>query len=352
MPTSVRRQPKDQSILHAMFEFNVISGAHIKHVLNRDLAACIPCIADAYLAHHDGASVNPDSYFLRFPDNPRNRIIALPASLKANTNVAGIKWIASFPGNVEKQIPRASAVLVLNDQQTGYPFALLEAAQISAARTAASAVLGARWLNGQQRHASSISFIGAGVIARHILDMFIADGWVFDALVVHDTDPGSANNLAAHATQHQIRSVKADATLPQALETQIVVFATNAGTPYVLPPQQFSAEQIVLNISLRDIAPELILAADNYFDDVDHCMKADTSPHLAEKMAGNRDFATGTLAQLMRGEVQINANKPKIFSPFGMGILDLALGKQIHDVALSSGLTLAVPNFFAETTRW
>jgi len=334
-----------------MFEFNVIAGSHIKQLLERDPLACIRAVNDAYLAHHDGKAVNPDSYFLRFPENRRNRIIALPASINGDINVAGIKWIASFPDNVGQGIPRASAVLVLNDQTTGYPFAVMEAALISAARTAASAVLGAWWINGRQRRAGSISFIGAGVIARNIFDMFVADDWVFSSIHVHDTDDASARTLAEHANR-RCAAGAVTATLEQALAADIVVFATTAGTPYVCPPARFAPRQIVLNISLRDIAPELVLDAENIFDDIDHCMKADTSAHLAEQLCGDRRFATCTLAQLIREEVKLDRSKPAIFSPFGMGILDLALGKLIHDRAVDTGQAIPIPDFFAETRRW
>ena len=333
-----------------MFEFSVISGSTVKSILDDFPARSIAAVEAAYLAHHDGATVNPDSYFLRFPQDPRNRIIALPAAIDAGIDVAGIKWIASFPGNIDQGVPRASAVLVLNDPHTGYPFALLEGAYISAVRTAASAVLGAYWINGKRRTAASIGFIGAGVIARHILDMFVADDWRLDQVVVHDSDAASAQALSGHALA-RAGSGRVD-TLEAALACDIVVFATNAGVPYVTPAQRFRAGQIVLNISLRDLAPELLVDANNVFDDVDHCMKANTSPHLAEQLTGGRDFVSGTLAQLIRGEIALDSDRPVIYSPFGMGILDLALGKSIYDEARKSGRGTAIPNFFGEERRW
>lgn len=335
-----------------MLDFHVIPGPAIKTILGENPALCIESAQSAYLAHHDGQTINPDSYFLRFPKNERNRIIALPASIDGDAGVSGIKWIGSFPDNIKTGLPRASALLVLNDQITGYPFACLEGALISAARTAASAVLGATWLNDRRKTADSIAFVGAGVISRNIFDMFIADGWKFERVVIHDLDVESARLFGEHAAKDSGCIVSCNDGLERALGADIVVFATNAGTPYVKPPSAFSAGQIVLNISLRDIAPELIVGAVNIFDDVDHCMKANTSPHLAEKMTGGRSFVTGTLAALIRGEISIDRTKPLIFSPFGMGILDLALGKRIYDEARKRDMTVPVPNFFAETSRW
>ena len=86
----------------------------------------VELVEATYRLHGAGDSVNPPSYFLRFPDRPSSRIIALPASIGGPTRVDGLKWISSFPENVAAGIPRASAVLILNDHDTGYPFACLE----------------------------------------------------------------------------------------------------------------------------------------------------------------------------------------------------------------------------------
>src|SRR5216117_3243638 len=139
------------------FELSIINGKSVFDIVRAHRSECVRVVRHAYLAHAQGQSVNPDSYFLRFPDKPDCRIIALPAYLGDGFEVAGLKWIASYPGNVQRGIPRASAVLVLNLCDTGYPFAILESSIISAARTAASAALAAYWLGGRERRAHSRS---------------------------------------------------------------------------------------------------------------------------------------------------------------------------------------------------
>ncbi|MFE3782672.1 hypothetical protein ACFXPA_31350 [Amycolatopsis sp. NPDC059090] len=117
--------------------FAVVSGQQVNEVLAGAQCEVVSIVESAYLAHGSGATVNPPSCFLRFPDRPDSRIIALPASVGGDVSVDGIKWISSVPGNIEHGLPRASAVLILNDPATGYPYACLESSIISAARTAA-----------------------------------------------------------------------------------------------------------------------------------------------------------------------------------------------------------------------
>jgi 2,3-diaminopropionate biosynthesis protein SbnB len=334
-----------------MSDFHVIPGAVINDILQSHLSSMVGRIEQVYLQHHAGQTINPDSYFLRFPQQPADRIIALPAALDGEDAVAGIKWISSFPGNVVQHKPRASAVVILNDRATGYPYACLEGAQISAVRTAASAVSGAYWLNRQSRKAASVGFVGAGVIARNIARMLAVEGWEIQQAVVHDFDAASAHALTQYIEQTDLCTAR-PGTLDEALAADLVIFATTAGEPYVKAPRAFRAGQVVLNISLRDIAPELLLASDNVCDDVEHCMKANTSPHLTEQLSGNRAFMNGTLAGLMGGEFQLDDSKPAIFSPFGLGVLDLALSKFIVDIALSQSRAMAIDGFFGETLRW
>ena len=119
--------------------------------------------------------------------------------------------------------------------------------------------------------------------------------------------------------------------------SDLVVFATVAGQPHVQDTTWFAHNPLVLHVSLRDLAPEILLASTNILDDVDHCLKAGTSAHLAEQMVGHRDFVDGTLADVMEGKVSPADDRPVVFSPFGLGVLDLAVGKYVYDELASSG---------------
>src|SRR5437588_10855939 len=171
------------------FELSIINGETVFDMVRANRRECIRIVREAYLAHADGQSVNPDSYFLKFPDKPDCRIIALPAYLGNNFDVAGLKWIASYPANVQRGFPRASAELVLNSYETGYPFAILESSIISAARTAASAVLAAHGLNGQSRRAHSLGIVGTGFIAQYAYDFLVATGRAIHELQLHGPSP-------------------------------------------------------------------------------------------------------------------------------------------------------------------
>ena len=334
--------------------FSVISGEQVAAALTGREKQVMDLVEETYRVHGAGDSVNPPSYFLRFPDRPTSRIIALPASIGGKTRVDGLKWISSFPENVAAGVPRASAVLILNDHLTGYPFACLESSIISAVRTAASAALAADRLTRERGRPARVGFIGLGLIARFIHTYLAGTGWSFDEVGLHDL---SADNAAGFAGYLEQSGASGRVTVHDSAESLIrssdlVVFATVAGTPHVHDPSWFEHNPLVLNVSLRDLSPEVILASTNIVDDVEHCLKADTSPHLAEQQTGNRDFLAGTLAEVMEGKVSIPGDRPVVFSPFGLGVLDLAVGKYVYDQTAASGELHVIDNFFHELRRY
>jgi N-[(2S)-2-amino-2-carboxyethyl]-L-glutamate dehydrogenase len=334
--------------------FAVISGAQVQQALQGRVSQIVELVEATYRLHGAGHSVNPPSYFLRFPDRPSSRIIALPASIGGQVRVDGLKWISSFPDNVAAGIPRASAVLILNDHDTGYPFACLEGSIISATRTAASAALAADWLSRGRRRPTRVGFFGVGLIARYIHTFLAGTGWSFEEIGVHDLSADSAAGFRGYLEQS---GVPGRITVHEGAEqlirsSELVVFATVAGQPHVGDPSWFDHGPLVLHVSLRDLTPEVVLASTNIVDDVEHCLKANTSPHLAEQLTGTRDFLAGTLDDVMAGRVMIPGDRPVVFSPFGLGVLDLAVGRYVYDEVVRSGELHVVDDFFHELRRY
>jgi N-[(2S)-2-amino-2-carboxyethyl]-L-glutamate dehydrogenase len=336
--------------------FAVIPGAQVSRALQGRENQIVALVEATYRLHSAGDSVNPPSYFLRFPDRPSARIIALPASIGGQLRVDGLKWISSFPENVAAGVPRASAVLILNDHDTGYPFACLESSIISATRTAAFAASAADWLSRGRRRPARVGFFGAGLIARYIHTFLAGTGWSFDEIGVHDLSADSAAGFRGYLQQSGAAALITvhDSAEQLIRSSDLVVFATTAGQPHVRDLPWFEHNPLVLHMSLRDLAPEIVLASTNIVDDIEHCLKADTSPHLAEQRTGKREFLRGTLDDVMAGRVKVRvpADRPLVFSPFGLGVLDLAVGKYVYDEVVRSGELHIIDGFFHELRRY
>jgi ornithine cyclodeaminase len=326
----------------------ILRGGEVEDLLAGRETEIMDAVGRAYVAHRRGQSSLPHSTFLRFPDDDLNRIIALPAYLGDGFGVAGMKWIASFPGNVKKGFARASAVLILNSAETGLPEAILESSLISARRTAASAALAAQLLR-KGRETGCAGLIGTGVInfetARFLAKAIPGLG----RFAVHDLDRERAESFAGRLRE-LLGSTAVDVVDdPRELfrTCPLVAFATTAVKPHVSDLSDCLPGATILHTSLRDLTADVILAADNVVDDADHVSRASTSIHLAEQQAGNRDFIRCTIADLVTGEAPVKKSEDQvtIVSPFGLGVLDLAVGQLARDRAKETGRGTVIEGF-------
>jgi ornithine cyclodeaminase len=332
--------------------FHVVPGSKVKEVIDRNRKQVLEAVEAAYRLLAAGDAINPDSYFLRYPDKPSARIIALPAHLGGAIQKSGIKWISSFPENKAGNLARASAVLILNDPETGYPLACMEASLISATRTAASAALAAERMS-LDPFRGTLAIVGTGIIARTTVEWLLSRKWSFRKISLYDLNRNEAEHFSKwlrdeYGIEAEIRNRLED-TLA---DSSLILFTTTALAPYVADEKLLAHCPTVLHLSLRDLAVNVILASQNVVDDVEHCLKASTSLHLTETATGNRDFVAGNLVDVLEKKVVPDRSKPRIFSPFGLGVLDLAVGSFVLEAAIASKATIAIPDFFSNSARW
>jgi ornithine cyclodeaminase len=345
---STRRSPDDGEC-----DILAVGASEVLATLAGKELAIIDIIKQAYELHRANLSSLPHSTFLNFPRSPLNRIIALPAYLDSPINTAGVKWIASFPANLEQGLDRASAMLILNSTDTGRPKAIMEGSIISTKRTAASAALAASVL--VDGAVSVTGLIGCGKINLEVARFLLALNPEIKTFLIHDKHYERASKFQVQCDSEfpsiQTEIVSGiDDVLNQA---PLVSFGTTAVAPHVADLECCLPGTVILHISLRDLAPEVILASDNIVDDVDHVCRARTSIHLAEQMVNHRAFIRCTLGDILQGSAPPREDKtrPAIFSPFGLGILDIALGEYVFQRAASQGGGKLLESFLPESWK-
>ncbi|MER5899412.1 2,3-diaminopropionate biosynthesis protein SbnB [Streptomyces mirabilis] len=325
----------------------IIRHSEVGQILNGRELENIEAVADAYRIHAQGDTAVPHSIFLRFPGQPRNRIIGLPAYRGGEKPAAGMKWISSFPANIDRGIQRANAAIILNSLETGRPEALVEGSLISAKRTAASAALAAELLT-RDRRPDGLSLIGCGVINLEILRHTRAAVPGLKTVTLYDSSAERAASFAAQAAEAVPEArVVTVATAEEALAAHgLVSIATSAIEPH-LDLRAAVPGTVVLHISLRDLLPESLLDAHNIVDDVDHALRERTSLHLAEQLAGHHDFIDPTIGELLldEGTFTPQPGRTIVYAPFGLGVLDIALADDVLTTARQKGLGVEVEGF-------
>lgn len=337
----------------ALSSLRLLTAEDVRLLLRRREGRVLATVREAYLAHRAGGTRLPPSTFLRLSDATADRIIALPAYIESREHVAGLKWIASFPGNVERGFDRASAVIILNSTDDGRAELVMEGSAVSLCRTAASAAIAAQEVHGD-RQERRLGVIGCGQVSfttiRYLLEAFphLQEFWLSD-LFPRRAEQLSDRILKELSPSATTRICSAKDVLSSC---RLIIVATTASEPHLCEPCWLTPGATVLHLSLRDFSPNLILECDNIVDDLEHACRERTSIHLAEMAVGHRRFIRCTLADLLAGAQPSRANPdvPVIFSPFGLGILDVAVAHLVSGLANEEGRGTVIPDF--HPTPW
>jgi 2,3-diaminopropionate biosynthesis protein SbnB len=332
----------------------ILGNEPIRSIMDGREPEVVELVRRCYLAHARGDTSVPHSVFLRFGQESRDRIIALPAYVGAEQRIAGVKWIASFPGNVSAGVARASAAIILNSMDTGQPVAVVEGSTISARRTAASAALAAATLAAATPGSADdlgVSLIGCGVINFEVLRFLRSANPGLTGVTLFDLSPERARSFADRCARAfaGVAVTVAD-RIEEALGAHTLIsFATTAAVPHT-GLEHCVPGSLVLHLSLRDIRPDVLLDNDsvvNVVDDADHVCRESTSVDLAARLAGHREFIGSSLGEILAepGRVRRDPRRVTVFSPFGLGMLDIALAEFVRLEARSRGLGTRLDDF-------
>lgn len=307
--------------------------------LSPDWKALADLVEDAVRLVDAGDYAQPVKPYLRY-NNPANRIIAMPAYLGGRVNAAGIKWIASFPGNPRIGLPRAHSVIVLNDPDTGVPVACLNSPLPSIVRTASvSGVMIRHYLRARPLDKLDLGIIGWGPVGKFHFHMAMAlFGDRIGRVRIYDIRGAEVSDLpAALRKRIEVQDAWQDVYLP----SDLLITCTVSDHRYIdRPPAKGS---LLLNVSLRDYQPEAAASLKAVIvDDWDEVCRENTDIERLHLEQGLARSAARTIADVVcRGCLsEFGRDQPVFFNPMGMAVFDIATAVHYVRQAKARGIGL------------
>ena len=272
---------------------------------------------------------------------------AMPAHLRdadPSGDLVGMKWVAGYATNTALGLPGISAVVILNDPETGLPVAMVDGAPITAERTAAVSGVAVRrfgpqagpggWPSGSPAH---VAVIGAGVQGHSHLPVF---GGLLPGCTLHlyDRSPDRAAALAGAArVTHGIGETLVHGSAREAVEAADVVLTAAAFGPA-------AERQSMTNAWLRPDATVIPIDYATYCN-AEVAQKAalflvdQREQYLANRDAGNFDGypdPAATIGEAILADTKRPAGRV-VVTHLGVGLTDLVFADAIVRAAVAAG---------------
>jgi ornithine cyclodeaminase len=282
-------------------------------------------VLEAAVRHMDeGDFAQPLKPYLRYR-NPSNRIIAMPAYIGGSIGRAGIKWIASFPDNLRRNLPRAHSVTILNDAETGEPAAIINTALLSVIRTASVSGLMLKHFDKERGLRSfNLGIIGWGPIGRNHLRMCTElFGDRINGIYLYDLRGVDADVFA----DQYGGKVKVAADWREVYRhVDVLITCTVSDSRYIdVSPKP---DSLLLHVSLRDYATEALRHVRTVVvDDWNEVCREGTDIERLHLENGLQAEDTISLADVVcrRGLAGAGGGGPVLFCPMGMAVFDIAV---------------------------
>jgi ornithine cyclodeaminase len=316
---------------------------------------CIDIMAGALSALARGDAFQPLRAAHWLPDR-RGLLVAMPGGLfdggeqgaRGVRDILGIKVLSVFPGNAAHGEESHQGAVLLFDAEKGRPLAFLDAASITAIRTAAVSALATRLL--AREDAGDLALLGTGVQARTHLAA-LCEVRTLRRVRAWSRNPESARRFAAEESARHGLPVEAVATAEEAVAGADLVCTVTAAVEPVLQGEWIAPGAHVNAVgactpNARELDTAAVVRARLFVDRRESALNepGDLLIPLREGAIGP-DHILGEIGDLLLGRVEgrRDASDVTLFESLGLTVEDLAAARHIYEKAVGQGRGISLP---------
>ena len=311
-----------------------------------DMHTVVPLMEEVYRTHYRKETVLPGKCVLRWGDDAsewtRGRINAMPGAIGGEINAVGIKWIASNPQNpFKRQLPRASALIILNDPESLIPIAVMDGTVISAARTGANTGVAAKYL--ARKNSKVLGLIGAGVQNRTQMMAVLSVLPGLQEIRVFDINKARAMDFATEMAGQAGQPIHVMDTARETVAGADVFITATATKDPIIEADWIEPGVLYSHVGSHECTFEAILKMDRRIVDDWEQIKHRGVESLAIMHKNGMitdDAISGEIGAIVDGAVPARTSDAEriYFNTVGLGIQDVALASLIYNRALKKDI--------------
>lgn len=308
----------------------ILSLEEVRSLLTIEEAIEVQRRAFLSLARAETA-VAPNSW-LRLPGERRGWLKLL-AGYDATGHGLGVKVLARFPENP----PGANlgSLLLLFDDENGFPLAVMDGVYITAARTGAGAALATQALAPE---ATSVGVVGTGVVAWYSLLAMKSACPHLASMKVFSRSEERRTHLALRAERELGLKAAHVATVDEAVaDVGVILTATNSPVP-VLYPHHLSPRVLVNAMGIRtEIAPETTAACIVIADGREEAIGDGKFSVAIEAGRVAASDLGPELGAVLDGARPTDKGRPLMFDSSGVAMQDVTCARYVWERAEKEG---------------
>lgn len=292
-------------------------------------------IEEAYRIYGKGAYYMPPRPVI---EHDQKTLIYMPCY---TDEIIGTKMLTIFPENAKLGLPSLDGLVILNDQKTGAPLAILDGQAVTAWRTGAVGGVGIRHLS--RKDADTVGIVGAGVQGFHLAVYACAARPIRTVYIWNHSSrdlTGYMDRLKKAIDNPEVDVVQCSTVEELLKASAIVCTATPSETPVLPDDRTLLAGRCIIAVgsytpSMREIPDAVWDLADKVYIELpyaceesgDLCQPLESGKLTMDRvMLMDQYLASGS-------DEETAGERTTYFKSVGMGLFDVCVAQKLLEKA-------------------